>query len=129
MEQHTTTDSLLVRIMRRFGLERQLARIRRVFGTTLVFFSVAFVGSLAAILLLKAILRHSSFVPYTKLIGSDFGLVVVYWRPFLYALFESAPAAFIALVLLSLAALLTCLRFVVVYWDRTKGISTSIRNN
>ena len=128
-EPNIASHTLLARIMRRFGLERQLMRIRRNFDISMVFLFLAGAGTLVAAQVLRALLQQSAFLPYAMLIRSDFHPVIEHWQSFISAVFESAPTAFITIVLLGTAFLLSCVRLALVLWQRMSQVSTSIRNN
>jgi hypothetical protein len=126
---HTATDTLLARIMRRLGLERQMIRLRRLFGTSIALILFTAAVTVVAVVALQAVLQRSSFLPYAQLIRTDSHFVLRHLSVFVYALCESVPAIFLSAALFSIALVLVCIRLAVVYWDRLSQTEKSIRNN
>ncbi|MFA5133753.1 MAG: hypothetical protein WC459_03045 [Patescibacteria group bacterium] len=114
MEQNFSKlpDGLLNKVLSRIKTEEKLAKRRR-----FVLFSFIFAGSLAAIFpafnMLREGLSESGFIQFFSLIFSDFEIVSLYWRNFIWALLETLPFAGSAVFLTAVFVSLGSLKFLV----------------
>ena len=102
--------SLFSRIIKRLGLEKELALIKgnlKFFSTLLVIFLVL---SVFAFIGVKYVLAESSFGPFISLMFSDPGVVIKYWHSFTFAAFESMPGITAAALFLSVAFMILFIR-------------------
>lgn len=120
---------LFSRVIKRLGLERELALVKGnliFFSTLLVIFLVlsafAFIG-------VKYVLATSSFGPFISLIFSDPSMVIKYWDNYVFAASESMPGIAIAGLIFSLAFLLLFVRFAVFAIDKTVILIKSINKS
>jgi len=117
---------LFSRIIKRLGLEKELAIVRgnlKFFTTLLVIFLVL---SVFAFIGVKHVLATSSFGPFLYLAFSDSGIVIKYWHSFTFAAFESMPGVAIAGLIFSLAFLILFVRFAVFAIEKTAILIKSI---
>ncbi len=122
----TPPRGLFSRIIKRLGLEKELALVRgnlKFFTTLLVMFLIL---SVFAFIGVKHVLAISSFGPFIQLALSDPGVVIKYWHSFLFAAFESMPGVAIAGLIFSLAFLILFIRFVVFAIEKTAILIRSI---
>ena len=117
---------LFSRIIKRLGLEKELAIVRenlKFFTTLLVMFLVL---SVFAFIGIKDVLATSNFGPFLYLAFSDPGIIIKYWHSFLFAAFESMPGVAIAGLIFSLAFLILFVRFAVFAIEKTAILIKSI---
>jgi len=122
----TPPQGLFSRIIKRLGLEKELAIVRgnlKFFTTLLVMFLIL---SVFAFIGVKHVLAESSFGPFVSLIFSDPAVVIKYWHSFLFAAFESMPGVAIAGLIFSLAFLILFVRFAVFAIEKTAILIKSI---
>jgi hypothetical protein len=130
-EKHVPKPSLVPRglfsrIIKRLGLEKELAIIKRHLMIFLAFSGIFLILSIFAFIGIKHVLATSSFGPYLSLVYSDPGIVIKYWHSFLFAAFESMPGIAISGFIFSLAFLALLIRFVVFAIDKTATLIKSI---
>ncbi len=120
---------LFERIMNRIGIERKLAASRR--KTT--YFSLAFVGSIAALsvmfLALRGAVIASELPQALSLIFSDPQTVAQNWQDFSLFFLESLPVLYLAAFLVALFALLESLKYSVKYLEDLFTFSKLVKNN
>lgn len=118
---------LFSRIIKRLGLEKELAVVRKHRGFFIGFFLIFSVLSVLAVVGLKSILSESSFGPYLSLIFSDPEIVITYWKSYLLSVFESMPGGMISVTFASVAFLLITARLTVTTMEKISEIRKSIK--
>lgn len=104
---------LFSRIIKRLGLEKELALVKRHLRSFVVLL-VIFLGLVIfASIGIKHELAESSVGPFLSLIFSDPGIVIKYWHSFVFAAFESMPGVMVTVLFLSLAFLVLFIRLAV----------------
>lgn len=114
----TPPRGLFSRVIKRLGLEKELALIKnnlKFFSALLVIFLFL---SVFALIGMKHILAESSFGPFVSLVFSDPGIVIKYWRSFAFAAFESMPGITAAALFFSVAFLMLFIRLAVFTFEK-----------
>lgn len=122
----TPPRGLFSRIIKRLGLEKELALVKanlKFFGTLLAVFLVL---SIFAAIGIKHVLAESSFGSYISLAFSDPSIVVKYWHSFMFAAFESTPGMTATVLLFSVAFLLLFIRLAAFSIEKLSIITKSI---
>ena len=122
----TPPRSLFSRIIKRLGLEKELALVKanlKFFGALLGVFLVL---SVFAVIGIKHFLAESSLGSYISLAFSDPSIVVKYWHSFMFATFESTPGMMATALLFSVAFLLLFIRLVAFSIEKLSVITKSI---
>ena len=125
-QKNYVPSGLFSRIIRRLGLEKELALVKRhieFFGTLFAVFAVL---SIFAYIGVRQMLAESSFGHLTSLLFSDPDIAVKYWHSFIFAAFESMPGVAIAGLIFSLAFLMLFIRFIVFAIEKTTILIRSI---
>lgn len=117
---------LFARIIKRLGLERQLQIIKRNLGFFVGGLAVFVLLFIFAVIGLREVLAESSFGPYLSLVFSDPWMVLKNWHSFVFSVFESIPGASIVILLFAIAVLLTLVRFVSIYLNKSLLIIKNI---
>ena len=109
---------LFSKIVKRLGLEKELALIKkhiRFFAVLLAIFIVLFIFAAIGV---KSVLKESDFLPFFSLIFSDPGIVVKYWDSFLLSVFESTPGFAFAGFILAFAFMMFFTRIIFISIDK-----------
>jgi hypothetical protein len=107
----TPPRGLFSRVMKRLGLEKEMALVKRHLGFFVALFIIFLVLSVFAYVGIKQVLAESSFGPFVSLLFSDPAIVIKYWQNFILATFESMPGVATTALFLSMAFLLLFVRF------------------
>lgn len=100
---------LFKKVMRRIHEERKLL----IFKRRLVFLSIIFIGSIAALIptfrMTQVGFAESGFIEFFSLLFSDAGIIATYWQNFALSLLETLPVTsliiFLTIMLLFLESL------------------------
>ncbi len=108
--------------MKRLGLERQLAFLRRRLDWSLIGSAFVLFLTLAVLYLTIDFLLRSSFFELLRLLAYDPRPVVSHLRPYFFALTESIPGLFTAAALLCLGLVMLLLRLAAIYAGRIAAL-------
>ncbi len=110
---------LFNKVMRRINEEHKLL----VFKRQLIFLSIAFVGSMAALIpafqMAQAEFTESGFATFFSLLFSDVGIIAAYWQNFALSLLETLPATSLIIFLIVMLLFLESLKLLI---NNTKNI-------
>jgi len=126
MEEIKAPRGLFSRIIKRLGLERQLQIIKRNLGFFIGGLAVFVILSTFAIIGLREVLSESSFGPFVSLIFSDPLIILQNWHSFAFSVFESVPGASLVILFFAVAILLTFVRLVSIYLNKSTLIIKNI---
>ncbi len=113
---------LFERVMKRLGLERQLAFLRRRLDWSLVGSALVFFLAVAALYLAVDFLLRTSFFELFRLVLDDPRPVFAHWQPFVSAVSENIPGFFTAAALFCVGTLMLLARFASSYAERIASV-------
>jgi hypothetical protein len=122
-------SGLFSRIIRRFGLEKQLNKSRNYFGFFALMFLFSAILFVVVIVALKGIISSTGFGVYSRLIISDGDFILKNPRPFVLSIAESFPGAHMVMFLFILGGLMLIIRYASKYFEKIISIIKQIKNN
>jgi hypothetical protein len=120
--ENQAPKGLFERVMRRLGLEKQLAFLRRRMDWSLIGSAAVFFLAMAALYLAIDFLLRTSFFDLVSLVLDDPQPVFMHWRPFVLAVSENLPGFFTAAVLFCLGVVMVLVRLASIYSVRISNV-------
>ncbi len=116
-------------IIKRLKLEKTLKTFKEKFFFFLIMLAISIILVAAAVFISNSELAGSESGYLFSLLFSDTGIVLSYYKNFVFAVLESIPIVSIVIFLTALFLLMISLRFVVEYYDKISTLKIKLIKN